>query len=362
MQNFDIPAYRLNTHHLLNRKFLSAADTVAHFGAVQAQDYFFALWAVGLRTENATEAYLEQAIADRAIVRTWPLRSTIHFVAAADARWMVELSAGRVIKAATNRLRRLELDEDTFRRSHAVIAGVLRDSRPVMRRTIYEALNAAGISTAGERGYHIMWYHAHDGLICIGPREGKQQTFVLTDAWLPATNSLLRDEALAELARRYFTGHSPASLKDFVWWTGLSPAEAQAGLDAVRSQLARETIDGETYWIDPNQPATDVPQPTAHLLPYVDEYLVGYQDRTAVQPVEYNALVESGNLIFHAPILIDGRVAGIWTRKLRKRTVGISATTFRALTTDERNAFQSAVEQYGEFLGVSAELALTEIE
>jgi hypothetical protein len=354
MRVIDIPLHRLNTHHLLDRKFASAAEAVAHFGAVQAQEIHPGLWALGMRVEGSTETSIDQSIADRTIIRTWPLRSTIHFVTAVDARWMVKLSAARVIQAAATRLRRLELDEETFDRSRAVITGALREKQPMTRKAIYEAMNAAGISTTGERGYHIIWYHAHEGLIGLGPREGKQPTIVLLDDWLPPARELSRDEALHELARRYFTSHGPANLKDFTWWSGLAPAEARAGLEAVRSQLENETIDGEPYWFAPNQPAQGATSTTAHLLPYVDEYMVAYQDRDAIQPPEYNTLVDSGNIIFHAPILIDGRVAGIWTRKVMKHSVEITPVFFRSISDAEREAFGAAVQQYETFLGLPA--------
>lgn len=355
MQISDIPRYRLHVQRLSGPKFATAAAAVTYFGAVQAQDYLYALWALGLRVEKATQAVIEQDIAERRIARTWALRSTIHFVAAADLRWMISLSAERVVKAAAGRLQRLELDEETFRRSRDVTVAELRDGKLVTRAALYAALNAAGISTVGERGYHLMWYHAHEGLICIGPRRGKQQTFALLDEWLPPGRELSRDEASAELALRYFTSHGPATLKDFTWWSGLAPAEARSGLEAVRAQLIPETIAGETYWLAAGRSNTPAPSPVAHLLPYVDEYLVAYQDRHAVQPPEYNTLVDSGNIIFHAPILIDGQVAGIWTRKLKKRTVDLSLTLFRALADTEHEALQLAIEPYGAFLGLSVQ-------
>lgn len=192
----------------------------------------------------------------------------------------------------------------------------------------------------------------------MGPRAGKQPTFVLIDAWLPPAKPLTRDEALAELARRYFTSHGPATIQDYIWWCGLAAAEARAGLEMVKSQLAQETLGKQVYWFDPAaSSAATVPSPVAHLLPFLDEYVVAYKDRGAIAPLEYNKLVDSGNIIFHQPILIDGRMVGIWTRRLNKASVVISPQFFRPLAADEEDALRAAGERYGAFLGLTADFA-----
>lgn len=349
-------AHRLQTQRLAGTMFSTPAAAVAHFGAVQGQDYLYSLWALGMRVAGATEATVEQAIAARQIIRTWPFRGTIHYVTAADARWMVKLTTERSLHRATRRLRQLELDDDTLARSRGIIVATLQANEQVARPDLLKALDAAGVSPAGQRGYHILWYHANEGLIGLGPRRGKQQTIVLLDEWLPPVRELTRDEALAELARRYFTSHGPAQLKDFIWWSSLPAAEARSGLEAAKSRLAQETIDGKEFWYDPIQPAGVMVSPTAHLLPFLDEYLIAYRDRDAIQDPAYNKLVDSGNVSFHAPFLIDGRVAGIWKRTLKKERVVIEVTAFRPLGVAERDALAAAANRFGAFLGLAAEL------
>lgn len=347
---------RLRTQRLAGPKFHTPVDVVAFFGAVQAQDFLPAMWALGMRTEGATESIVEKAIIDRQIVRTWPFRGTIHFVTPADIRWMLQLSAPRMLRDNA-RLRELGLDESVFDQSRRVIESTLGNGLPLQRQSLLRALDDAGVSTAGQRGYHILIRHSLEGLICIGPREGKQQTFVLLDAWLPPGRELSRDEALAELARRYFTSHGPATIRDYIWWCGLAAAEARAGLEMAKSQLGRETIGDEVYWFDPDVTVAEGVAPSiAHLLPFVDEYMVAYKDRDAVSPPEYNALVNSGNIIFHQPILIDGRVAGTWTRKLKKGSVVITTDLLRPLTAAERDALVIAAGSFGSYLGLSAVL------
>ena len=240
---------RLANHGIANPTFAQPGDVVTWLGAVQAQDYGGALWAIGLRMTGATERSIEQAIAERAIVRTWPMRGTLHFVAAQDVRWLLALLTPRVIAHSAGRYRQLELDEATFARSKEVFAKALQGGKQLTRDEMLQGLEQAGISTAGQRGYHLLGRSAQDGLICFGTRRGKQQTFTLLDEWVPLTRSLTRDEALAELTRRYFTSHGPATVQDLMRWAGLTAAEAKTGLAAAGKTLIQETIADRVYWM-----------------------------------------------------------------------------------------------------------------
>ena len=244
----NITLERLAAQRLIGRAFRTPADVVRWFGAVQAQDYPGALWAVGLRTTGATEAAVERAVESRAIVRTWPLRGTLHFVAPEDVRWMVAHFAPRMIARAAQRFTQLELDRRTLSRSAAVVTKALQGGRQLSRPRLYQRLECAGIAVGEGRGLHILWKCAHDGLICFGAREGKQHTFALLDEWLPPTRALDRDEALAEIARRYFTSHGPATVSDFGWWSGLSASDARSALEMARPGLQSERIDDAVYW------------------------------------------------------------------------------------------------------------------
>ncbi len=348
---------RLLTQRLAGSKFAAPAEVVAHFGAVQAQEYRPALWAVGQRTEGATEAIIEQAIFDRQLVRTWPLRGTIHFVMPADIRWLLALSAPRQLRM-TPRQQQLGLDEATFAQSRRVVGRALSDGQPRPRPELRQALDDAGISTAGQRGIHILGRLAQEGLICIGPRQGKQHTFVLLDAWLPPGRERTRDEALAELARRYFTSHGPAIIQDYAWWSGLTLTDARAGLAAVRGELAQAQMDDQVYWFAAAEDGARLSSPVAHLLPVYDEYAVAYRDRSAFLAPAFAARPDSGNGIFRPSILMDGRTVGTWTRTLKNDVVLIAPNLFRHLTGAEKDALAAAAGRYGAFLGLRAELVI----
>ena len=226
---------RLTNQQIGRPVFDDPAAVVRWFGAVQAQDYLGGLWAVGLRTRGATESSVEAAIARGDFVRTWPMRGTLHFVAAADVRWMLALLTPRVHAGVSARWRQLELDHKVMARSAKVAEQALVGGKRVRRDAMYAMWNEAGIATHDSRGLHILGYLARTGLICFGPRDGKQHTFTLVEEWLPTARPLERDIALGELARRYFTSHGPATVHDFAWWSGLTVTDARAGLESVSS-------------------------------------------------------------------------------------------------------------------------------
>lgn len=348
-------------HRLGNQQIVLAADRhpgelVARLGSLQAQDYLGALWAIGLRLPEATETDIEKAIADRKIVRTWPMRGTLHFVAAADVRWMLELLTPRIIAGAARRRQQLELDDAVFTRCEKLFIKALQGGRPLTRDEMYEVLSRAGIPMNGQRGYHILWRLAQEGLICFGPRTGKQPTFVLLDEWVPSAKGMKRENALAELARRYFTSHGPATVQDFVWWSGLTAADAKAGLELTASQLAAETVDRKVYWMTKARPALRQAEVTVHLLPGFDQYLLGYKDRGAVLDAQHALkIVPGSNGMFMPTIVNEGHVVGIWKRTLKKNRVVVTASPFTKLNKTEIHGFTAAAERYGRFLGLAVE-------
>jgi len=330
---------------------------VRWLGAVQAQDYLGSLWAIGLRMQNATEEAVEQAIADRTIIRTWPMRGTLHFVAAADVRWMLTLLTPRIIANSRWRLKQLELDHSVFARSRKTLMRALRGGKQLSRNVMYKALEAAGITTVAGRGLHILWQLAQEGFICFGARQAKHPTFALLDEWAPAAKAKERDAALAELASRYFSSHGPATLQDFSWWSGLTMADARHALEMAKSHLVQEVVKGRTYWLSSSVRTAKDGQPTAHVLPAYDEYTVAYKDRSAVLDPLHAKRASTGNGIFNPIIVIHGDVVGTWKRTLEKGSVVITPNLFTSLTKADRHALVMAAGQYGEFLKARVSLA-----
>jgi len=352
---FDIGHHRLANQHIARPAPGRPEDVVHALGMIQAQDYQGALWAVGLRLPGANQDDIEQAITERKFVRTWPARGTLHFVAVQDVRWMLALMASRNILHTAGRYRQLRLEQGDFDRSREVVACALQGGNQLPREALYQALVSAGVSTAGQRGIHILGRLAQEGLICFGPRAGKTHVFVLLEEWLPPAEVLPHDQALAELARRYFTSHGPATVQDFVWWSGLPVAEARTGLEMARSQLAQEEVDDQTCWLPRSAPGKHEPRHTAHLLPGFDEYLVGYRHRSAVLDPLYVLQANAGGGMLNPTIVIDGKVVGTWKRVLKRKSVAIMPAWFAPPDEGQMRAFNKAARHYAAFLGLEAE-------
>lgn len=350
MTVIDIIHHRLHNQRLLSQNASQPDQVVAWFGAMQAQDYASVKWAIGVRGgpgQMITDTAVEQAISSKKIIRTWLMRGTLQMTTAADIRWLLALLAPRLISGSAGRLRELELDQETLRRSFDLFTAVLHT--PLSRPHVMQALDQAGIATAGQRGYHILRQAALTGLICFGPMQGKQETFVLLDEWAHPGPIYSRDEALAELARRYFQSHGPATLPDFVWWSGLPITEARAGLALVETELQSEVVEGETYWLPPHPAILAMPAAAAWLLPGFDEYYLGYKTRQVVLDGRYDKQVVSVNGIFRPVIVIDGQIVGIWKRDVKKGTAVFSLEPFEPLTAVQQQAVAAAARQYGVF-------------
>ena len=339
----------------------SASDVVSRLLAMQAQDYAGALWAIGLRSPGSTAAGVEQAIAERAIVRTWPMRGTLHFVAAGDVRWMLRLLAPRVLGRAAARERQLDLDAPTFTRSHDLLEAALAGGRRLTRPDAMAMLEAAGIATGGQRGYHILWRLAQEGLLVLGPMDGRQQTIALLEEWVPAGPIPPREQALADLAARYFTGHGPATIDDLARWAGIPKHDATAALDAVAGTLESAEYEDARYWFAPR--VTDgALAPGVRLLPGFDEYMLGYTGRThqlGEHLETYGSKVASNGMLA-ATVVSDGRAIGTWRRTLKARTVAIAVHAFRPVTAAERRGISRAADAYGRFLDGEASVDMAE--
>jgi hypothetical protein len=255
MTGFDIAHQRLQNQHIVGAPFARSEEVVAWMGAVQAQEYPGAKWALGLRMQGVKDTEIEQAFAEGKILRTHVMRPTWHFVAPADIRWMLELTAPRVHLANAYYYRMLELDDALFSRSKDAIANALRDGQQLTRAELAAVLAEAGIVAEGMRLGYIVHYAELEGIVCSGARRGKQFTYALLDLRAPQAKTLPRDEALAELTKRYFTSHGPAMIQDFVWWSGLTVADAKAGLEMAGSSLVKEVVDGRSYWRPASMPA-----------------------------------------------------------------------------------------------------------
>jgi hypothetical protein len=277
----------------------------------------------------------------------------LHFVAPDDVRWMLRHLAPRVVQRSAGRWRQLGLDAATFARSRRVIERALAGG-PLTRPELYQRLAGAGVSPEGERGIHILGRLALEGLVCVGPHRGRQSTFALLDDWLPPGPALERDEALAELARRYFTGHGPATIDDFAWWSGLPLGQARAAAELARPHLTELTMSGASHLAARARTSGTIAP--ALLLPAFDEYAVAYRDRSAVVDGAHASVIRGG--MFPPVVVLGGRIAGTWRRRVSGSSVGLTAELFASPSASARRALHAAAGRYGRFVGLDASLEL----
>ncbi len=351
MAHLDIAHHRLHSQRISEAALRTPSEVVGWLGAVQAQDYAGAKWALGLRLQGATDHDIDQAFADGAILRTHLMRPTWHFVTPADIRWMLALTAPRVHAVNASMYRRLELDNTVFRQSNAVLAKALQGGKQLTRDELRVVLQEAGIATDdGLRLAYIMMYAELDGVVCSGARRAKQFTYALLDERAPHTKTLEREEALAELARRYFVSRGPATVQDFAKWSGLTITDARRGLETVKAQLRHEVVDGQAFWFSTSTPSTKGVSPTAYLLSVYDEYISGYKDRSAIGEAEVGAKLRAlGNALSYI-IVVNGQIVGTFKRTLGKDAVIVEANLFSRLTKAENRAVARAAQRYGDFL------------
>jgi hypothetical protein len=346
---------RLTAQAICSASRDSAGDVVRHMLAMQAQDFAGAKWGIGLRTNGIDDTAVERSIASREIVRSWPMRGTLHLVPAEDLGWMLHLTGERTVASAAGRHRALGLDTEHFTRAAAIAEHVLADDAVVPRTELLAAFTAGGLDVTAQRGPHLLVYLSATGRIVFGPPTGKQHTFAWLDTWARAPRQLDDDEALAEFARRYFTSHGPASDRDFAWWSSLTLTDARRGLSAVRTELEAIDYDGRTMYY---QPGLEPASAGIHVLPGFDEFVLGYQNRTPQLSVEnFERVVPGGNGMFLSTIVVDGEIVGTWRRTALAKRTQVELAPFTAFTAQTAAGIRRALDRYAEFIGLPVTVA-----
>jgi hypothetical protein len=330
------------------------AGVVTWLGAMQAQDLASGLWSFGVRLPRFTVDEVSAALERREAVRTWPMRGTVHFVPPRDVHWMLDLMGSRALAGAAKRRETLGLSEEVADRAVEVLGAALAGGGRLTRAGCMAVLADNGVDTAGQRGYHLLWYASQRGVLCIAPNIGPEQTFVLLDEWVPDPHRPEREEALATIALRYFRGHGPTSRQDFAGWTGLTATDARTGIAAAGDQLATVRVDGMEMHLDPA--LLDTAPGIAHtgevlVLPGFDEYLLGYKDRSLMLAQEHKqAIIPGGNGVFQATVVRDGRVVSIWKRTIGKTKVQIAVQPLAPLRKTDRARIEQAFQGYARFI------------
>ena len=346
----DIALARLRNQWITASRAGTVTDVVSRMGALQAQDYAMAKWAVGLRLPGSTERDVESAVDNGDIIRIHLLRPTWHFVAAEDLRWMLALTAPQIVASFRTRHRQLGLSEGVLNESSAVIERALHREPAMTRDELVAELSKAGIATDGNRASHLMTVAELRGIACSGPIRNGRPTYALLEARIPKSVQVSREEALVRLASRYYTSHGPATLQDFVWWSGLSVGDARRALAGAKPDLVSEEIGAQTYWFADPTPMVQADKHTVHLLPAYDEFLISYRDRSASLPPKDFGRAVSDNGVFRPTIVADGQVVGLWKRAAKGHRILVETDLFAPQNDSWGAVLSEAMARYGCFL------------
>lgn len=348
----DIANTRLHTQQLVTPMFSRPEDVVKWFGAVQSQDFAAAKWALALRTKSNTDADIEKAFNEGKILRTHVMRPTWHFVTPEDIPWLLALTAEKVKKFNGSYFRRSGYDHSIFTKSNRVIEKALTGGEQLTRNELKLILEKEGIPLDTLGLSFVLMQAELDGIAISGPRKGKQFTYMLFAERVPKIKALSHDEALAALIERYIQSHGPAQIQDFVWWSGLTVADAKKGIELLGSAVHKEERSGKTYWFfNHMQSATTSP---SVLVPGFDEYFIAYKDRSDILDKQYAKQLNLGGGMVSGAIVIKGRMVGGWRRAFEKKHVVITLRLFEEITASEQKALEGQVQKYSTFIGLPA--------
>jgi len=344
----EIAIERLESQHMSSNKIRSPAELVSWLVALQAQEYDGAKWSIGLRLKCKSDKYIEKALRSKKIVRTWANRGTLHFINSKDIKWMLKLLAPRLIKRNFRRYQELGLDEETLIKSETILEEAVSGTKGIQRSALKEILKENDISIDGQRFTFMLQRASLDGLIHQGISVKNDPVY--HSLWELPSPQLTHDEALKEFSKRYFYSHGPATVKDFVWWSGLTVKEAQTGLKSIESELNSYEVGNKIYWSKIGRKWKDQALPNVKLIPQYDDYLLGYQDRGASIDETTKKLLQPKYGRFNQVILVNGTVTGTWKRKISGNKVFFKLNNFRPLNGQENGALLSEIKEYSIFI------------
>ncbi|MDF1549056.1 MAG: winged helix DNA-binding domain-containing protein [Bacteroidales bacterium] len=352
----DISNARLSSQHLTSSKFKTVKELVAWMGAMQAQDYSMVKWAIGSRLPGTAEKIIDEAIKKGEIIRAHLMRPTWHIVSADDIYWMLELTAPQIRSATRSRHKDLELTQSILNKTNRIIEKALEGGNHLTRNELNSLFEKAKITLDNNRSAHIMLSAELDGIVCSGATKDNKPSYALLSERVKKTKSYTREEALRKLALKYFSSHGPATLHDFIWWSGLPVKEARMALELVKSEFISEKIENETYWLNNSFSMSNIKKKHAFLLPAYDEFIISYKNRTASLPFQDQCKAVSNNGIFRPVVVVNGQVIGIWKRTIKNEKVLIETNFFGANNKSVKQLIDKEALKFGSFLEKTVEV------
>lgn len=352
----EISNIRLLSQGVEFTRFKTVKEVVSWMGAMQAQDFEMAKWAIGVRSPGSTDKLVEDSINKGEIIRTHLMRPTWHFVAAEDIYWMLGLTASRLKALLRTRHNALGLSDSILTKSFNLLEKALSNGSFLTREELAEEFKKEKINTDNYKLWHILARAEFEGIVCSGPVKNSKITYALLPERVPDKKVLIRTESVIKLAKRYFTSHCPATLHDFVWWSGLPVTEARHALEEIGPDFSSETIGSEKYWFTNSSRESDFKKTSVHLLPAFDEFLISYKDRTASLLLTDNKKTISNNGIFRPLVIVNGQITGLWNRTIKNNKLIVTIDLFHPMNKTNNKILEKKISMFGQFLRRDVEI------
>jgi len=342
---------RMLNQQLLFPLYEKPEEIVAWQGAMQAQDYNYFRWAIGIRQRIPQIAQLQEAFAKAELLRLHLLRCTVQVVSQTDIGWLLPLCKERNLRTLQSWHKSINVSfsgshfEEITRAMQELLAG----GKSLPKRAIAEQLTSLGLLPDDRLLTSLLVRSEIEGLLCSGQMQGRGATWALLSERVPAICPLTPDEALKQLAIKYFRSHSPASLEDFVWWSGLPKTQCKKALTLIANEIEETKVEEETMYLYHN--TLDCPDYARKvlLLPPYDEYLIGYKSRWVALEKKHTAKAHNNFGIFKPVILHEGRVVGNWKASIDKQAENLLTELFAEKSKVKQQSLQDAINQFVEF-------------
>ena len=345
----EVASMRLSCQQIGGTKFKTPKDLASWMGGLQAQDFAMAIWAIGSRLAGSSNRSIQTAIDKGSLLRTHVLRPTWHFVSSEDIGWMLALTGPKILATLKTREKSLELSAHLFTKSETLFQKALNGKSSLTREELISILNKNKIETDHNRGSHLLVHAELTGLICSGQSKGNKQTYALLSERVRRSKHLSREASLEKLADKYFSSHGPATVSDFIWWSGLSPKDARHAIEIIQNRFHSESIGKDLYWFGQTSDMASLSQQKLFLLPAYDEYIISYKSRVASLQAVHNTRAISSNGIFRPVIVLNGQVIGLWRRTTKNQTLIIETELFQKIKPALKDQLEEAVKQFGQF-------------
>ena len=308
-------AIRLLNQQLIAPQFSDPADVVGHMGAMQAQEYRMMRWAVAMRTKKPSLKAFKKAFDGGQIIRLHLMRGTWQLVSAEDYWPLLDLCAPKAIAVTKGWMssNKITIPDEELMQIREILAQTASDKGSVTKEDLVRTLAEKDIRMDEHRlSYHIRMAE-FSGTLCSGDLLPMKASYALAADKVKPKAKMDRDEALMRFTRKYFLSHQPATLEDFVWWSGLNISDCRKGIALLGDTIHVERWKGRDFYLTDDCRTRGFKKGKFLLISPYDEYLIGYKSRDIVLPQEHRHRAHNNSGIFQPIIAHDGLICGNWT-------------------------------------------------